>query len=118
MVKYRPTLINNYVNLLYMLENSNTLNTIKFFIYSNKFKDITMSNQQETKIIYYFCLLRDYIRRIFLFERLRNSPTNIINIYLFLNCLKAIFKNNRINIKLKKIFFLSIIALLNRSFTS
>lgn len=106
------------MNLLYMLENSNTLNTIKFFIYSNKFKDITMSNQQETKIIYYFCLLRDYIRRIFLFERLRNSPTNIINIYLFLNCLKAIFKNNRINIKLKKIFFLSIIALLNRSFTS
>ena len=48
MVNNRPTLINNYMNLLSMLETPNTLNTNNKII-SDKFKDITMSNQQVTK---------------------------------------------------------------------
>lgn len=49
MVDYRPTLINSYVNLLYMLGISKTLNTSEHLFYSKKVKVITMSNQQETK---------------------------------------------------------------------
>ena len=93
MVKIRPTLINNNVNLLYMLETSKILNTSKYLIYSKKVKNFTMSNQQVAKIIYYISILRDYTRRVFLLERLRYSPTNNKNIHLYLNCLKAIFKN-------------------------
>lgn len=51
MVNIRPTLNNIYVNLLYMLEYSKTLNTsykLGNLNNSNKVKDITMSNQQET----------------------------------------------------------------------
>lgn len=109
MVKIRPTLINNYVNLLYMLETSKILNTNKYLIYSKKVKDITMSNQQVAKIIYYFSILRDYTRRVFQLERLRYSPTNSKNIYLYLNILKIFIKNKWINVRLNKLCNLSII---------
>lgn len=111
MVKNRPTLINNYVNLLYMLETSKTLNTSNNLIYSKKVKDITMSNQQEAKIIcFYFSILRDYTRRVFLFfiDRLRYSPTNSKHFNLNLNSLKAILKNKLINVKLNNLYNLSI----------
>ena len=49
MVKNRPTSINNYVKPLYMLETSNALNTRNNKIFSEKVKDITMSNQQVNK---------------------------------------------------------------------
>ena len=45
----RPALAKYYVKLHYMLETSNTLNTSKILFYSNKFKSITISNQQEAK---------------------------------------------------------------------
>ena len=81
MVNYRPTLINSYVNLLYMLETSNTLNTSITLFYSKIFKDITMSNQQVSKTRNIFRVLRDYTRRSFLYiiESLRYSPTNSKN---------------------------------------
>ena len=69
MVKYRPTLINSYVNLLYMLENSKTLNTSEHLFYSKKVKDITMSNQQETKSLYQF-----NIKRVGSSETTRKAP--------------------------------------------
>ena len=82
MVINRPTLINNDVKPLYMLETSNTLNTSNVKFSSEKVKDITMSNQQvnnkillrinDLKCVYYN--LRDYTRGIFLIERLRYSP--------------------------------------------
>jgi len=109
MVKNRPTLSNSYVNLLYMLETSKTLNTSKIFFYSKKVKDVTMSYQQEVKINYYLNILRDYTRRVFLLlpvpekqglERLRYSPTNSKNNYLYLNTLKRFFKNKLINVRL------------------
>jgi len=68
-----------------------------------------MSNQQEVKIIYYFNILRDYTRRVFQLERLRYSPTNSKNIYLYLNTLKRYFKNKWINVRLNKLYNLSII---------
>lgn len=84
MVKNRPTLTNSDVKPLYMLENSNTLNTSKKEFYSENFKDITMSNQQVINNIFFFinglnsiCYnLRDYTRGIFqaCLERLRYSP--------------------------------------------
>ena len=50
MVKnYGPTSTNNYVKPLYMLGTSNTLNTSNNKVYSEKVKDITMSNQQVNK---------------------------------------------------------------------
>ncbi|KAF2647138.1 homing endonuclease [Lophiostoma macrostomum CBS 122681] len=85
MVNNRPMLINNYMNLHYMLESSNTLNTINNII-SNKVKAITMSNQQVTKknilenIIHFlkdvnlFGNLRDYTWRIILLGYLKYSP--------------------------------------------
>src|ERR1700733_2591758 len=106
MVKYRPTLIYSYVNvnLLYMLETSKTLNTIKYLFISKKVKDITMSNQQVAKIIYYFRFLRDYTRRVFQIERLKYSPTNSKNINLYLNNLKTLFKDKLINVRLIKLY--------------
>ena len=41
-----------------MLENSKTLNTSEHLFYSKKVKDITMSNQQETKSLYQFNIKR------------------------------------------------------------
>jgi LAGLIDADG endonuclease len=106
MVKNRPTLIYSYVNvnLLYMLETSKTLNTIKYLFFSKKVKDITMSNQQVAKIINYFRFLRDYTRRVFQIERLKYSPTNSKNINLYLNNLKTLFKNKLINVRLIKLY--------------
>jgi hypothetical protein len=92
-----------------MLETSKTLNTSKIFFYSKKVKDVTMSYQQEVKINYYLNILRDYTRRVFLLlpvpakqglERLRYSPTNSKNNYLYLNTLKRFFKNKLINVRL------------------
>ena len=99
------------MNFLYMLENSKTLNTRKYFFYSYKVKDITMSNQQEAKINYYFKILRDYTRRVFLFflERIKYSPTNIKDIYLYLKTLKRFIKIKWINVRLNKLCNLSII---------
>lgn len=118
MVNNRPTLINNYVNLLYMLGTSNPLNTINNLIYSKKVKDITMSNQQEYKINSYFIILRDYTRRIYLsiINKLRNSPTNSKHYNLKLNRLKAHFqgaspassKNKLNNVKLNNLYNISI----------
>nr|YP_009690280.1 LAGLIDADG homing endonuclease [Fomitiporia mediterranea]QEG57060.1 LAGLIDADG homing endonuclease [Fomitiporia mediterranea] len=92
-------MINNYVNLLYMLGTSKTLNTSNYLFYGNKVKVITMSNQQEAKVIFNFNFLRDYTRRSFLYliESLRYSPTNSKNINLSLNSLKLIL-NNKLNI--------------------
>jgi len=96
------------VNLLYMLETSKPLNTSKKYFYSKKVKDVTMSYQQEVKINYYLNILRDYTRRVFQvlpvppnqgLERLRYSPTNSKNIYLYLNTLKRFFKNKLINVR-------------------
>jgi hypothetical protein len=92
-----------------MLETSKTLNTSNKFFYSKKVKDVTMSYQQEVKINYYLNILRDYTRRVFQLlpvpkkqglERLRYSPTNSKNIYLYLNTLKRFFKNKLINVRL------------------
>ncbi len=87
MVKYRPTLINYYVNLLYMLGYSKTLNTSEHLFYSKKVKDITMSHQQETKYLSTLNINRlgssettqegSFI--VLPHERLRYSPTNIKN---------------------------------------
>lgn len=91
-----------------MLETSKTLNTSNFF-YSKKVKDITLSYQQVVKINYYLNILRDYTRRVFqvlpkgpkqVLERLRYSPTNSKNIYLYLNTLKRFFQNKLINVRL------------------
>ena len=49
MVNNRPMLMNSCMNLHYMLETSNTLNTNNNKIFSYKVKDITMSNQQVAK---------------------------------------------------------------------
>lgn len=110
MVKYRPTLINSYVNLLYMLENSKTLNTSEHLFYSNKVKDITMSNQQETKSLYQFNIKRvgssettqegSFIGLPK--ERLRYSPTNFKNNNFSLN---SLFMNKLLYVRKK---FLSI----------
>jgi hypothetical protein len=90
-----------------MLEISKTLNTINFIFYSKKVKDITMNNQQVAKLIFNFRFLRDYMRRVFHFERLRNSPTNNKNINLYLNNLKLFLK--LINVRLNKLYNLSIL---------
>jgi hypothetical protein len=91
MVKNRPTLLNSCMNLHSMLETSNTLNTSNNKIVSNKFKDITMSNQQVTKTnilsnithilntINLFSNLRDYTWRS-LAECLIYSPVFFYNI--------------------------------------
>ncbi len=82
------------MKLLYMLENSKTLNTIikflKNFIICKKVKDITMSNQQVAKNnfhiflnimqIYVFGNLRDYTRRINSRGWLRDSPIFFKNV--------------------------------------
>lgn len=103
MVSNRPTLINSCVNLHSMLETSNTLNTSNNKIFSNKFKDITMRNQQVTKksklsnITYilnninFFGNLRDYTWGSIIAGCLRYSPvffehmifvkSNFINVY-------------------------------------
>lgn len=115
MVEFRPTLIQNYVNLLYMLGTSKTLNTSEQLFYCNKVKDITMSNQQVTKayftsvgtsetaqegffivlgdlpLAFNFYLILDKNRGQIrakvknIIEKLRYSPTNIKFIYLSLN---------------------------------
>jgi hypothetical protein len=86
-----------------MLGTSKTLNTSNYFLYSNKAKDITMSNQQEAKIHFNFSILRDYTRRGFLLliESLRYSPTNSNYINLSFNSLKSILVNklNKLSIK-------------------
>ena len=103
MVKYRPTLINSYVNLLYMLENSKTLNTSEHLFYSKKVKDITMGNQQETKFLYYLDIKKvgssettqegSFFVLQKVRERLRYSPTNKNFNHLYLNSLKPFFMN-------------------------
>lgn len=110
MVKFRPTLINNYVNLLYMLENSKTLNTITNFVYSKKVKDITMSNQQETKSFFKkkvgssetkqeesFIVLHKVI------NRLRYSPTNIQINNLYLTIFFKFIWNKLLNVRLNNL---------------
>ena len=88
MVKNRPTLINNDVNLLKMPGSSNILNTINTMLYSNNVKTVTMNYQQvvlskiikiNVKIIQIFkdivWYLRDYMGRgILLLGCLRDSP--------------------------------------------
>lgn len=83
------------MNLLYMLGTSKTLNTSNVYNYSEKFKDITMSNQQVNKNILFFNMniwkcsfynLRDYTRRIIYFRWLRYSP-------LFYQSMKFVFLN-------------------------
>src|SRR5579859_4450305 len=112
MVYYKPTLINNYVNLLYMLEVFKTLNTNKYF--SENFKDVTISNQQETKSLKQIKLgSSETIQEESLFfnlikERLRYSPINSKNIYLYLKSLKAFSFYKLINIKLNNLYNLSI----------
>jgi hypothetical protein len=76
-----------------MPETFKTLNTNKYLIYSKKVKDITISNQQVAKNFSFFSILRDYTRRVFQLERLRDSPTNSKNFYLYLNILKTFIKN-------------------------
>ena len=119
MVKNRPTLINYYVNLLYMLGTSKTLNTSNYFVYSNKVQVITMRNQQEAKVIFNFSILRDYTRRGFLYliESLRYSPTNSKNINLSLNSLKLILnkKLNNLSIKNNTIPVKGINSIINRN---
>ena len=105
MVKNRPTLANNYVNFLYMLETSKTLNTSNKNIYSKKVKDITMSNQQVVKYnvfilskfkTMYFNILRDYTRKIISNKWLRYSPLfynmNFINMK-FIDVYKMLKRN-------------------------
>lgn len=69
-----------------MLGTSKTLNTSNIYNYSEKFKDITMSNQQVNKNIFIACAfniniwkcnfynLRDYTRRIIYSRWLKYSP--------------------------------------------
>jgi len=114
MVYYKPTLINNYVNLLYMLEIFKTLNTNKYLIYSENFKDVTISNQQETKSLNKFKLgSSETIQEDSFFfnlikERLKYSPINSKNIYLYLKSLKAFSFYKLINVKLNNLYNLSI----------
>ena len=77
MVKIRPTLINNYVNLLYMLGSSKTLNTSKLWFYSNKVKAITMSNQQET-----FSLSKLKIQSLGSSETTQEGSFNVLKIII------------------------------------
>ena len=42
--------------LHYMLENPKALSTNSFYIISENLKDVTMGNQQETKVLYYSSL--------------------------------------------------------------
>jgi len=101
MVKHRPTLTNNYLNLPDMLGNYKTLNTSNIYFFCleerskcirysvskawNKagynFKDITISHQQvaykDIDLLNFRSLLgnlRDYIRRVILRGWLRYSP--------------------------------------------
>ena len=71
------------MNLLYVLGTSKILNTSNVYNYSENFKDITMSNQQVNKNIFFFNMniwkcnfynLRDYTRRIIYSRWLRYSP--------------------------------------------
>jgi hypothetical protein len=88
-----------------MLETSNILNTNKkIFFNSNKFKNITMSNQQEFKYNL-FNILRDYTQRvIILFKKqrklLRYSPTFCINNILIIQNFISIFKIKLLNVRL------------------
>ena len=41
-----------------MLETPKALSTISFYIISENLKDITMDNQQETKVLYLVVLLK------------------------------------------------------------
>ncbi len=109
MVDYRPTLINSYVNLLYMLGISKTLNTSEHLFYSKKVKVITMSNQQETKSLSQLNIKRvgssettqegSFIEQLKVKERLRYSPTNIKNNNLSLNSLKSLFMNKLLKVR-------------------
>jgi hypothetical protein len=80
MVKIRPTLNNIYANLRYMLGTSNALNTCQ----SKNFKDIAMSNQQETVIspnVLRFLNLKPFIWKYFdLLGLLRDYTRRIIHI--------------------------------------
>jgi hypothetical protein len=92
-----------------MLGTSKTLNTSNVYNYSEKFKDITMSNQQVNKNIFRACAfniniwkcnfynLRDYTRRIIYSRWLRYSP-------LFYESMKFVLLNFMpVNKVLKKI---------------
>ena len=122
MVKSRPTLTNNYVNLLYMLGIFKTLNTSNLYNYSENFKDITISNQQVNKNILFFGLLRqealniwkcnfynlrDYTRRIIYSGWLRYSPLFYENMKLvlpnFMSVNKVLKKNLSIDHHLHKL---------------
>lgn len=132
MVKNRLTLTNYYVNLHFMLGHSKTLNTSNTYFYSNKVKDITMSNQQETLnnlIIFILSpmpylwhlvgILRDYTWRVTQTGWLRYSPTFCISINLFKKLgggeqvcggappprIMSIFDNKLINVRLNKLTF-------------
>jgi hypothetical protein len=47
------------VKLHYMLEHPKALSTNSFYIFSKNLKDITMGNQQETKVLYFNGLIGD-----------------------------------------------------------
>jgi len=53
---HKSNLMNN--KLHYMLETPKALSTISFYIISENLKDITMDNQQETKVLYLVVLLK------------------------------------------------------------
>jgi len=125
MVKSRPTLTNNYVNLLYMLGTFKTLNTSNLYNYSENFKDITISNQQVNKNTLFLGLhnfvsqealniwkcnfynLRDYTRRIIYSGWLRYSPLFYENMKLvlpnFMSVNKVLKKNLSIDHHLHKL---------------
>ena len=115
MVKSGPTLINNYVKSLYMLETSKILNTNNNHIISENFKDITMNNQQVNLSIFFYINylkyiisnLRDYTREIILHKWLRYSPIFFENIKLrnlnFISLNKVLKKNLSTNHNISKL---------------
>ena len=54
---HKSNLMNN--SLHYMLETLKALSTSSFYIISENLKDVTMDNQQETKVLYYSGLIGD-----------------------------------------------------------
>jgi hypothetical protein len=54
---HKSNLMNNLLH--YMLETPKALNTNSFYIISENLKDVTMDNQQETKVLCFSGLIGD-----------------------------------------------------------
>ena len=54
---HKSNLMNNLLH--YMLETPKALSTNSFYIFSENLKDVTMDNQQETKVLYFKSLIGD-----------------------------------------------------------